>query len=362
MRPGEFIRAAGAGKLGAAYFLRGPERFLQDECRAAVIASLPEEVRSWCLAQFEFAPGHLARELEGAGQMPMLGGHNFLFFSDPNDFKQATDADHEALAAYLKRPPAFATLIFSAAEPDRRRRFIQLLEKRAEVVEMRPLGRRDAAAWLQGYLGRAQIAVAPELAERIVERFENSQEPGRASATAGVNLLWVRTEIEKLITARPGMNRLEATDLERMVSIRQEHIIGKLLRAIADRQFAPALEHLRALLASKESEMLLLWSIADLFRQALRGAPAAGRDYGRQGWNRWSNPFSTREIAPQVAGNFSRQEILQALRLVRQTDLGIKSSWKDSKILLEFLLWRLTAGRQAESFPAFELPAPGAET
>ena len=57
----------------------------------------------------------------------------------------------------------------------------------------------------------------------------------------------------------------------------------------------------------------------------------------------------------------SRQEILQALRHVRQTDLGIKSSWKDSKILLEFLVWRIIVGRGAESYPAFELPTPAVE-
>ncbi len=357
MRPGEFIAQAAASKLGAAYFLRGPERFLLDECRAAVVASLPAEVRSWCLAEIEFVPGRLARELEGARQMPMLGGHNFLLISDPNDFKHAGDEDHQALAAYLERPPSFATAIFMAAEPDRRRRFVQLLEKRAQLVEMLPLGHREAARWLQSYLRRARVEVAPELAEQIVARFENSQEPGRASASAGVNLLWVRNEMEKLMTARPGMTRLEAADLDRLVAFRQEHVIGKLLRAIADRRFAPALEHLRALLASKESEMLLLWSIADLFRQALRGATA----YGGRGRGGWSNPFSTYEIAPHVARNFSRAEILQALRYVRQADLGIKSSWKDSKILLEFLLWRLTAGQGAEGLPAFELPAPGVE-
>lgn len=361
MRPGEFIAAANAGKLGAAYFLRGPERFLQDECRAAVVASLPEDVRSWCLAEIEFAPGHLARELEGAQQMPMLGGHTFLLFSDPNDFKQATDADSEALASYLERPPAFATVIFLAAEPDRRRRLIQLLEKRTVIVELLPLARREAAAWLKNHLARRGVEIAPELAEQIVSRFETSQDPRRETAAAGVNLLWVRTEIEKLLTARPGMRRLEAEDLEGMVAFRQEHVIGKLLRSIADRQFGPALEHLRSLLASKESEMLLLWSIADLFRQALRGAPAYGRGRGRPAWNRWSNPFATQEMAPEVSQNFTRQEILQALRFVRQADLGIKSSWKDSKILLEFLLWRLTAGEGAESLPAFELPPPAAE-
>jgi DNA polymerase III delta subunit len=141
-----------------------------------------------------------------------------------------------------------------------------------------------------------------------------------------------------------------------------------LLRAIAERKFARALDELRALLRSKESEILLLWSIGELFRQTLKiAAPGSRRraaGYGaRTGWgsNRWSNPFSTEEIAREVARAYSYPEQLQALKLVRQADLGIKSSWKDSKILLEFLIWQIVVGKGPKSIPAFELPAPSAE-
>ena len=127
MRPTEFIAALRKGKPGTAYFLRGPDRFLHEECRAAVVASLPAEAREWCLAEIEFQPGRLQHELEGASQMPMLGGHSFFIFSDPEDFKRAGDEEYEALAAYLDRPSPFATVVFAAVEPDRRRRFIQLL-------------------------------------------------------------------------------------------------------------------------------------------------------------------------------------------------------------------------------------------
>lgn len=362
MGPTEFIAALRKGKPGAAYFLRGPDRFLHEECRAALISSVPEEARAWCLAEIEFQPGRLARELDGASQMPMLGGHSFFLFSDPEDFQHASDEDYEALQEYFERPSPFATVVFAAAEPDRRRRFIQLLEKKAAVVEMLPLGIEEASAWLQHYLRRAGVELDPALAEEVAARFGTSAESRGEPTRTGVNLLWLRTEMEKLLTAKPGAKRLERDDLDLLVAFREEHEIRKLLRAIAERQFAQALEHLRALLASKEPEMLLLWSIGDLFRQALKSvaSPAFGRGsrYGA-GWNRFASP--TQEFAPQALRTYSREELLQALKLVHRADLGIKSSWKDSRILLEILVWQIIAGKGSGSAPAFELPAPSAE-
>ncbi|MGH7866600.1 MAG: hypothetical protein ACREP9_02955, partial [Candidatus Dormibacteraceae bacterium] len=158
----------------------------------------------------------------------------------------------------------------------------------------------------------------------------------------GVNLLWMRTEIEKLITARYGAKKLEKADLHLIFAAREEREIGRLLLALADRQLSRALQTLRALLSSKEPETLLLWCMGDLFRQALKSAPLAG--YGRSSWNRGGNPYSTLEIAPRALKAYSRQELLQALRLVRAADLNIKSSWKDSRVLLEFLIWQIMVG------------------
>ncbi|HLW77981.1 MAG TPA: hypothetical protein VKU44_00135, partial [Terriglobia bacterium] len=261
------------GKPAPAYFLRGPDRFLHEECRKAVVQALPPEARAWCLAEIEFQPKRLRQELQGACQMPMLGGHSFLLFSDPEDFKQAGDEDYSALDEYLSRPSTFATVVFAATEPDRRRRFVQLLEKKAQVIEVLPLGRRDAAAWLGHYLRQSGVEIAPELADAIAGKFESGGGQGKEP---GVNLLWLRTEMEKLLTAKPDVKRIERRDLEVIVAFREEHEIGKLLRAVAERQLPAAYENLRVLLASKQSEMLILWSIGDLFRQALRGGAAYG--------------------------------------------------------------------------------------
>ncbi len=353
MNPTQFITALHRGKPAPAYFFRGPDRFLHEECRAALVASLPPEAREWCFAEIEFKSGELARELEGANQMPMLGGHTYLLFSDPEDFKHAGDEDYGDLQAYLESPSPSATVVFAAAEPDRRRRFIQLLEKKAQLVEMLPLDRREAAAWLKSHLGKAGVEIDAQLAEAVAAKFES--ESGKEGGRLGVNLLWMRTEIDKLLTARADAKRLERADLDLIVAFREEHEIGRLLAALADRQFGKALEYLRALVASKEPETLLVWCIGDLFRQAIKGTLA----YGRGSWSRAANRFSTYDIAQRAARTYSHEEMLLALRLVRGADLAIKSSWKDSALLLEFLVWQIITGKGGDSPPAFELPEQG---
>ncbi len=313
MRPTEFITALQKGQVGAAYFLRGPDRFLQEECRKAVVNSIPADSRQWCLAELEFAAGQLPHALEGAEQMPMLGGHNFLLISDTEDFKQAGDEDVEALRAYLERPSPFSTVVFLATEPDRRRRFIQLLEKKAQLVELRSPDRREAADWVKQFLQHAGVEIAGGLAEEIAGKFEISQDSRSAAGPSAVNLLWMRTELEKLLTARPGMKRVEPADLEVMVAFREEHEIGKLLRAIGERKCAAALATLRELLASKVAETLILWCIGDLFRQALRGVASYGN---RGGWSRGREPLcdvgdcpaNAEELSPRgiVAGHARR--------------------------------------------------------
>ncbi len=323
---------------------------MHEECRAAVLNAVPPEARAWCLAEIEFESGELERKLEDAHQIPMLAGHSYFLFSDPEDLRRAGDEDVEALEAYVAKPSPCATVVFAAIEPDRRRKFIQLLEKKSTVVELLPPDRHEAAHWLEQYLRRAGVAIAPELAEQVAARFEDRPDP-RRETRPGVNLLGMRTEVEKVLTARPDAKQWEESDLENIVSFHEDHEINKLLEAIAERQVGRALERLRALLASKEPEALILWSIGDLFRQALKSSASAGRGYssGYGGFYR-SGKGSPFEIAQRAAKRYSTEELGQALRRTRDTDLAVKSSWKDSRVLLEILVWQVTVGKAGSAW------------
>ncbi|MGH9375452.1 MAG: DNA polymerase III subunit delta, partial [Terriglobia bacterium] len=209
-----------------------------------------------------------------------------------------------------------------------------------------PLGRREAATWLNNFLRKNGVQIESPVAESLVALFEGRTESSARETAAGVNLLWLRTETEKLMLVHPERQRIEAADLDAIAPFREEREIGKLLASIADRRFPEALPILRSLLAGKQPETLILWCIADLFRQALKSAGMGNRSYG--GWSRPANPFSTFEIAPRALRTYKREELMGALRLVRAADLAIKSSWKDSAMLLECLLWQIMAGQSPE--------------
>jgi DNA polymerase III delta subunit len=214
---------------------------------------------------------------------------------------------------------------------------------------------------VEQHLNNLGVEIAGSLAEEIAGKFEISLDSRSSGGASAVNLLWMRTELEKLLTARPGLKRVEAADLEVIVAFREEREIGKLLRAVGERKCAVALATLRELLASKVAETLILWCIGDLFRQAMRGAANYGN---RGGWSRGANPYSTSEIAPITQKNYAREELLQAMRAVRRADLGIKSSWKDSRILLEFLVWQIVVGKEASGDVALggEVALPSTES
>ncbi len=345
MNPAEFVATIRKAKKAPVYFLRGPDRYLHQVCREALTNAVPREAREWCLIETEFKPGGLAQELEGANQMPMLGGHCTVYCSDPEDFRHASDEDYDALQAYLDRPSPFTTVVFAAIEPDMRRRFIQLLEKKAVAVQIRPMARGEAAAWAREFLEQAGVEIAPDLAEEIAARFELAYD--REPERSGVNLLGMRTELEKALTAKPGVKRLEREDLELIVAFREDHQISRFLRALAERRCSEALERLRDLLAGKTAETLLLWCVADLVRQALKHPGGAGARGTPSAWSRSPGPFSSAANAALALEHYSRKELLRALGQVRQADLAIKSSWKDSKLLLEFLVWQIAVGRGA---------------
>ena len=147
MTPRQFLEQLRGNRWAPVYFFCGEEGFFHDRCRQVLLRTVPPEVRSWCVHSVDFAPGELASLLEQAYQMPMMGPRNVFLIRDVGDFSHAAEEDYEALKGYLEKPSLFSAVVFMAEEPDRRRRFVSLLLKRAEVVEMR---RPEGAANLSG--------------------------------------------------------------------------------------------------------------------------------------------------------------------------------------------------------------------
>ena len=324
MTPRQFLEQLRGNRWAPVYFFCGEEGFFHDRCRQVLLRTVPPEVRSWCVHSVDFAPGGLASLLEQAYQMPMMGPRNVFLIRDVGDFSHAAEEDYEALKGYLEKPSLFSAVMFMAEEPDRRRRFVSLLLKRAEVVEMRRPEGADTLRWVAEILRGPGIQIDRAAAETLARKL-------------GGNLLWIQTELEKLRLGNPGIKRITVQDLDGLVSIAEDHEVNLLLRALAERNGGEALRRLDSLLRSSEPELRLLWHIAQLFRRSLSAPP--GGTYPRRFP---AGRGGDRDLAAQTAArNYSEPERKEVLRFVHEADLDIKSSWKDTQLRLEHLIWRI---------------------
>ncbi len=346
MTPKQFIQTIhnDPSSWAPAYFFVGEEAFLHDRCRRELFRALPEEARSWCLTSVEWKSGGLPSVLEQAFQMPMVGPRNLFWIRDPQDFGQATEEDFESLKAYLKEPPPFSTLVFAAQAPDRRRRFVTLLLKQAEVVEMRRPEPHERVRWVGALLRDQQIDMDHEAAEALAEIFDG-------------NLLWIQTELEKLRAAKPGLDRITVEDLKYLVSLAEDHEISKLIGYLADRDGGGTVVQLNRLLRSNEAELKILWYIGNLFRRSL----AAGGEGGRRSAYSSRRGFGADLAAQNAAKSYSHSERLGALRAIHEADLDIKSAWRDTQLRLEYLIWKIVGKRDQSATKTASGTASGGE-
>jgi DNA polymerase III delta subunit len=220
---------------------------------------------------------------------------------------EETAADAAPLEDYLQSPAPSTTLVFVAADIDKSRRFTKRLLERAQTVEFggfsgdSPAARREARVaaveLAQAELGQAGRAIDRAALQMLVDR-------------AGDNISKLRGDLERLILYTEGQTRISADDVAEVVAL--ESGGGDdwaLVNAIADGD-AP-----RALRAVSDQ---------------LDGGGSAHQVVGQLRW--W--------VANRLA-EAEPDRVQPAIDALLRTDLALKSSGGDDRVLLERLVVEL---------------------
>ena len=216
--------------------------------------------------------------------------------------------DVEAIETYLDAPVDSTSLVFVAAEMDRTRRLTKRLLAKASIVEFGGLaadnvaarreGRRTAEEWLQDELTRAGKPIDADAARLLVTR-------------AGHDITKLRGDVERLLLYTEGRKRISADDV---------------FETVADGQ-------------SVDDEWGVVNAIAD--GNPARALAETGRRFERGdsphqllGQLRWW--VSTR------LAEADESRVRPALDALLRTDLALKSSGGDERVLVERLIVELT--------------------
>jgi DNA polymerase III delta subunit len=336
-----------AGRLDRVYLLHGEDVKLIAAMVDAMEATIDEADRPFAVDRV-YARGSASEDgatpvdvAASCRSLPMLGDRRLVIVQRAEKFlkpkrtgKAAEEEDDEAeptgesesvvldltpLEDYVAQPADFATLVFVASEIDRTRRFTKKLVEKAQVVEcggiraeMGPGGAGDALAAatrsIQDAAQREGRTIDPRAVRMLAER-------------AGGDISKLRGDLERVFLFTQGQATVTVADIDEVVTEHQTvQDAWGLTNAIGDGDAARALRELAIRLEQGDSP------------------------HGVIGQLRWWVSNRLAESAPD--------RVKAALDALLRTDLALKSSGGEDRVLVERLIVELT-GRAVARRPAF---------
>jgi DNA polymerase-3 subunit delta len=227
--------------------------------------------------------------------------------SEGDEEEPATDLD--VLTEYIQRPEPTTTLVIAAADVDRSRRIGKALYKSATIVEC--WGLKDGKE-VRGF----ELPAAVRKAEQLVKKAAaaaGQQIEGAATRLiaerAGFDIARLRNDIDRVLLFTLGRPRITLADVTQVVSAEASQYAFALTDAIQRGNTAAALRELALALDGGAVPYMILGQLAWVVRDKLAQS--------------------------------SPQRIPAAVDALFRTDLDLKSSVGDPRVLLERLVVEL---------------------
>jgi DNA polymerase III subunit delta len=231
--------------------------------------------------------------------------------------KRESDAASRALeqfAALLSRPEPQTALVLVSASIDKRLRIWKLLQQHATIVDCgSPEDVAAAERWVRAKLADQGVDIEPTGARTLAVLAGFPERPRQDRKSGDLNRL--RGEVDRLLLYALGQKRITAQDVRDVAGPAAVQDDWAMTNAIESGQVGEALKQLALILDA--------------------GAPAE-KILGQLGW-------LVRAKFPALAPG----ELRPAVDALFRTDLDLKRSAGDPRVLLERLVVELCAGKRA---------------
>ena len=228
--------------------------------------------------------------------------------AESESLSEEATLDLVPLEEYLSSPAPATSLVFVATEIDRTRRFVKRLLEKAQVVVVAgmggggPAGRRDAraeaAALVNAELVREGRSIDPTALRLLVDR-------------SGDDVTRLRGDLERLLLYTTGQPRISAADVEEIAAAERTPADDwALVNAVGDGDAGRALREAAARLDRGDSPHAMVGQL------------------------RWWVSTRLVEAAPD--------RVAPAIEALLRTDLALKSSGGEDRVLIERLVTELT--------------------
>jgi DNA polymerase-3 subunit delta len=276
--------------------------------------------------------------IEDAETFPFVGERRLVFIHNPTFLtaeKSKSKIEHNIakLEAYLEEPAPYSILVISAPyeKLDERKKITKLLKKKAEVLEAKKLNETELAAWIQNRADLNDVTITNEAIDMMV-------------GLAGTNLMMLTNEIEKISLYVGNGNEIDKEIVEKLTARSLEQNIFSLVDKVVNRKMDQALRIFYDLLKQNEEPIKILAILAGQFRLIYQTKELSRRGYGQQqiAGTLKVHPFRVKLAAGQ-AKLFTEQELKNIMNLLAESDMQMKTSGLDKKMIVEMFFFQLNS-------------------
>ena len=327
--PSQVRKHISAGKADPIYVIIGDDEAEMSHLTADLSGLVDDELRAFNVERI-YATDKSSSALtiaEAARQLPMMSTRRVVVVlraekllkprrkGKAGDAAEADDGgpapDVDALEAYVKNPEPQTVLIFVASDVDRTRRLYKALQKQATIVECWGLkGSKDARVDLRQVARQAEqmvreaVTAAGQQIDQAASRL--------VAERAGTDIARLRGDVERLLLFAAGKPRITVADAREVVSAETAQDDWAVTNAISRGDAREALRQLGLSLDSGAVPFMILGQLAWFAREKLP-------------------TIDVRRVRPAIEALF-------------RTDLDLKSSGGDARVLLERLVVELCRG------------------
>ena len=320
-----------SGEADPVYLLQGEDE-IEKSALAANFAELVEEgLRAFNVERMhagDWTTGErlvagVASIVAAARTLPMMAPRRIVTVSQAETLlapKRESDAATRALddlEALIKTPEPQTTLVFVAGAIDKRTRIFKLCSKQATVVDCgSPRDAAGAERWVRARFEAAGVAIEPAGA-RALAVLAGFPDRERSDGRTG-NVARLRDEIERLLLYALGQKRITLDDVREVAGPAALQDDWAITNAIVAGQGGEALRQLALMLDAGAAPEKVLGQLGWLVRTKFQ------------------------MVAPA--------DLPAAVDAVFRTDLDLKRSAGDPRVLLERLVVELCAGTRRRAW------------
>ena len=320
------------GRLGANYFLFGPDPYLLESARSALVQALERAHGGGALADtLDLDEVSIDEVLNAARSLSLFAPHQIV---QVRGVMKLRDTPCKKLADYLSNPNPTATLIFYTGELDRdqrKKKIFEVLSTSTKVVEMAAPDRRTITEWIRSIGSKEGFSVEQDALDFVIEMQGNDlgriiQEIEKARLYAGQ---------QALIT----LSIAEATS-----GFSGDHDLSEFLDAVCSKDRQKALRLVGEIFFEGKESFLAFWWFGLRLRQLLQVQELSGK-LSPQLISRQVGIFPARTAEKLLvqSKSFSRITLQKALYRLGTLDDKIKRSSVDSRVLMERLVYELAS-------------------